>query len=183
MSATRFNTAPSSHRVTLTNEKVTGPAAAELLRQSKIVEAHEVEILDNATGAGVLVDKLLDLTTTHPGFQVKRIVAGDIDDSMLVFAAIKQQEVSRSSAWKDVNIAKIDQMAIPCDDNSFTHVFSNFGIFFCQHDSKALSEAYRVLKPGGIVGFTSWKACAGPVSSRCAKAAIARWHVPIIRLE
>jgi ubiquinone/menaquinone biosynthesis C-methylase UbiE len=117
-----------------------------------------VEVLDNATGAGVLVDRILDLTTTHPGFQVKRIVAGDIDDNMLAFATSKQQEATSSSAWRDVSITKIDQQAIPYDDNSFTHVFANFGIFFCQDESKALSEAHRVLKPGGVVGFTSWKA-------------------------
>jgi len=150
-----FSTVPAGQRVALTNEKVTGPPSAELLRLSDILSHGEVEVLDNATGAGILTDNVLGLGERTPGFTVKRVVAGDLDDNMLAFADDKAHKSPYN--WDPVQIEKIDQQALPHPDASFTHVFANFGIFFCQDDAKALSEAYRVLKPSGTVGFTSWK--------------------------
>lgn len=150
-----FSTVPADQRVALINEKVTGPPSVELLRLSDISSQGEVVVLDNATGAGILTDNLLGLGEKTPGLTVKRVVAGDLDDTMLAFADDKAHKSPYN--WDPVQIEKIDQQSIPRPDASFTHVFANFGIFFCQDDAKALSEAYRVLKPSGIAGFTSWK--------------------------
>lgn len=150
-----FSTVPAGQHVALINEKVTGPPSVELLRLSDIALQSEVEVLDNATGAGILTDNLLGLGEQTPRLTVKRVVAGDLDDTMLAFADDKAHHSPYN--WDPVQIEKIDQQAIPHPDASFTHVFANFGIFFCQDDAKALSEAYRVLKPSGTVGFTSWK--------------------------
>lgn len=158
MSTAPLNTVPSAQRIAITNEKVTGPPAAEMLLLSGIAETKNVEVLDNASGAGILVDHLLGLSAIHRSLQIKRVVAGDLDDTMLGFILDKQQNAATSSGWKEVTIKKIDQQSIPYDDSTFTHVFANFGIFFCKDDIKALSEAFRVLKSSGIAGFTSWKA-------------------------
>ena len=158
MSNASLSTVPSAQRVAITNEKVTGPPAAEMLRLSDIAEAKTVEVLDNASGAGILVDHLLRLSLTHNTLQIKQVVAGDLDETILSFISKKQEAAATSSAWKDVAIKRIDQQSIPYGDATFTHVFSNFGIFFCRDDTKALSEAYRVLRRSGTAGFTSWKA-------------------------
>ena len=150
-----FSTVAASQRVALTNEKVTGPPSQELLRLSGIANQEDVEVLDNATGAGILTDNLLGLAENSSTLSVKRVVAGDLDNSMLEFADSKAH--SSPYNWDPVSIEKIDQQAIPHRDASFTHVFANFGIFFCQDDAKSLAEAYRVLKPSGSAGFTTWK--------------------------
>lgn len=48
-----------------------------------------------------------------------------------------------------------DMDALPFADASFDWVFSNLAIQWCQHLPHALSELYRVTKPGGVVGFTT----------------------------
>ncbi|KAK5693669.1 hypothetical protein LTR97_010238 [Elasticomyces elasticus] len=158
-----LSTVPPNHRVVLTNEKVTGPAAAQLIRRSGILDVrkHDLEVLDNATGGGILVAELFRLAEEQSGsLNFKRVVAGDIDDSMLRAVQIKKDDTKSSSLWGKVEPMKIDQQAIPMPDGSFTHLFNNMGIFFCQDDEKALREAHRVLKSGGVASFTSWKSIA-----------------------
>ncbi|HHR6053783.1 TPA: malonyl-ACP O-methyltransferase BioC [Providencia alcalifaciens] len=48
-----------------------------------------------------------------------------------------------------------DMDALPFADASFDWVFSNLAIQWCQNLPHALSELYRVTKPGGVVGFTT----------------------------
>jgi ubiquinone/menaquinone biosynthesis C-methylase UbiE len=159
-----LSTVPAARRVAITNEKITGPPAAEMLRRSGIADVHGfVDVLDNATGAGILVHELLKLATQrNDKLKINRIVSGDLDDTMLGFANEAKREALDAGLeeWRDVELTKIDQQAIPLSDESLTHVFANFGIFFCPNDEKALQEAYRVLKSGGTVGITSWKAIA-----------------------
>ncbi|KAK5737425.1 hypothetical protein LTR17_006652 [Elasticomyces elasticus] len=162
-SAPILRTVPPNHRVVITNEKVTGPAAAQLIRRSGILDASKdhLEVLDNATGGGILIDELFRLAEEQSGLlNVKRVVAGDIDDSMLRAVQLKKDDTKSSSSWEKVEPMKIDQQAVPMSDGSFTHLFNNMGIFFCQDDEKALREAHRVLKSGGVASFTSWKSIA-----------------------
>ncbi|KAK3677602.1 hypothetical protein LTR78_002452 [Recurvomyces mirabilis] len=160
-----LNTAPADRRVVLTNEKVTGPVAAEMLRLSTLVDTsvhrQSLEILDNATGGGILVSELLKLVSQH-SIQPKRIIAGDLDDKMLQAAAQQKTDciAAGETGWQNVEIAKVDHQSLPYLRESFTHLFSNMGIFFCADDHKALTEAYRVLKHSGQAGFSSWKSIA-----------------------
>ena len=48
--------------------------------------------------------------------------------------------------------------ALPFADGSFDLVLSTFGMIFSTHPAKAVSEAARVLEPGGRLVFTSWAA-------------------------
>lgn len=165
-SAPILYTVPPNHCILLTNEKVTGPAAAALLRRSGISNSPNtdgLEVLDNATGGGILITELFHRLEQHPGSSptVTRVVAGDINASMLQAVRLKKHDASQtssSSLWAKVQISHLDQQALaPLADASFTHVFSNFGIFFCPDDDKALRETHRVLRPNGVAGFTSWK--------------------------
>ncbi|KAK4560995.1 hypothetical protein LTR86_004950 [Recurvomyces mirabilis] len=160
-----LNTAPADRRVVIINEKVTGPVAAEMLRLSTLVDTsihrQSLEVLDNATGGGILVSELLKLVSQH-SIQPKRIIAGDLDDKMLQAAAQQQSDsiAAGVTGWQNVEIAKVDQQSLPYPNESLTHLFSNMGIFFCADDHKALTEAHRVLRPSGQAGFSSWKSIA-----------------------
>src|SRR5260221_6261522 len=49
-----------------------------------------------------------------------------------------------------------DAQALPFSGESFNRVAINFGLLHLPDPSKALGEAYRVLKHGGRLGFTLW---------------------------
>lgn len=164
-SSTVLNTNPPTPRIVATNEKVTGPPAAELLRRSGIASSgtESLNVLDNACGGGILTAEVLKLAKQHPdSMRLHRMVAGDIDEKMLGYVRNKREitDAVQREFWLGVEVKLVDQQSIPLPEFTLTHVFSNFGIFFCQDDEKALREAYRVLKPGGTVGFTTWKTIA-----------------------
>ena len=158
-----FDTNPPAPRVVVTNEKVTGPPAAEMLRRSGIATSDKIgiSILDNACGGGILTAEALALAKQHPDtMKLGRIVAGDIDEKMLGYVRSKREDPVQQDEWRRVGVMNIDQQDIPFPEASFTHVFSNMGIFFCKDDEKALAESYRVLSSSGVAGFTSWKSIA-----------------------
>ncbi|KAK5168272.1 uncharacterized protein LTR77_006841 [Saxophila tyrrhenica] len=152
-----LSTVPAASRVVATNEKVTGPAGAEMLRRSGITSSDgssALQILDNACGGGILTSLILDEATKRPDdIKIKRILAIDNDESILAYV----RKRSRDSDWKDVEIQHMDQTSLSLSDNSFDNIFSNFGIFFHPNDAATLSETYRTLVPGGVAGLTSWK--------------------------
>lgn len=148
-----------AHAIVITNERVTGPPGVEMLRQANINQQREIEALDLACGGGIISSELLDNTSVN----IKRIVAGDLDDQMLTFVSNKRDAILKSSPdsnWSRVEVQKMNQTSLPLPDATFDYVFNNFGVFFHPDESATLSETLRVLKPNGTAGFTSWKAIA-----------------------
>lgn len=50
-----------------------------------------------------------------------------------------------------------DATALPVESGSVDLALSSFGMIFCDEPELAAAEAFRVLKPGGKLVFTSWK--------------------------
>lgn len=141
-------------RIIATNELVTGPAAAEMLRRSLRDISAPLEALDNACGGGVLTAELLKLVAERPNeLTVKSVIASDIDPNMVNYVENRKAV----SGWMNVGVMTGDQHGMSLPDNTFTHVFNNFGIFFSFRDQAVLSETLRVMKPGGVAVFTSWR--------------------------
>ncbi|KAK3056236.1 hypothetical protein LTR09_002743 [Extremus antarcticus] len=155
-----LSTVPASERVLATNEKVTGPAGAELIRRSGITNStasSPLDVLDNACGGGVITSLLQDLTSQHPDtVNISRITASDNDESMLNYT----RQRSQNFKWTNVEVKQMDQTSTSWPDEAFNYIFSNFGIFFHPNDAATLSETYRALRPDGVAGFTSWKSIA-----------------------
>ncbi|MCF6405999.1 methyltransferase domain-containing protein [Chitinophaga filiformis] len=78
-----------------------------------------------------------------------RLIASDISEDMLAVA--KEQLSDLEIDWQN-----IDAQQLPFSDNSIDLVVCCFGYMFVPDKPKALSEAYRVLKPGGMLLFTTW---------------------------
>ena len=98
--------------------------------------------LDVATGAGH--------TAMMFAPHVARIVASDLTEQMLEKTA--QLAAERGLTNLETHLA--DAEALPFDDNMFDLVTCRIAFHHFPNPHKALSEIVRVLKPGGLFGFT-----------------------------
>lgn len=104
------------------------------------VEArNDVRLLDVATGPGYVA-----AAAAQRG---ARVVGVD-------FAAAMLTEARRR--YPAIEFKQGDAEALPFSDGSFDAVVMSFGLLHLGRPEQALSEARRVLRPGGRVGFTVW---------------------------
>ncbi|MCK6630319.1 MAG: class I SAM-dependent methyltransferase [Anaerolineae bacterium] len=98
--------------------------------------------LDVATGAG------------HTAFafapHVARVIATDLTAEMLA----KTAELAAKRGLTNIETRPADAEALPFDDATFDLVTCRIAMHHFPNPRQALSEFARVLKPGGVVGFT-----------------------------
>ena len=82
-------------------------------------------------------------------FPEARLTATDINADMLTIA---RQNLPGTT----ITFRTADAQALPFDDNSFDLVICQFGLMFVPDKPTALSEAFRVLRPGGRILFNTW---------------------------
>jgi len=100
-------------------------------------------ILEIAAGTGQVTRNLIKT------FPEAKITATDINSGMLDVG--KRIVQSGNITWQVA-----DACELPFDDNSFDAIICQFGVMFFPDKQKAMSEAYRVLKPGGQIVFNTW---------------------------
>ena len=117
------------------------PYALDLV--SRLKDRKYDHILEIACGTGRV--------TAHLVKSVKHdvLTATDLNQDMIDIA--KGIVKDKSIRWQQA-----DALALPFDDNSFDLVVIQFGIMFFPDKEKGLSEAYRMLKPGGKLIFNTW---------------------------
>ena len=101
-------------------------------------------VLEIAAGTGVVTRAL---AKTLPASVA--IVATDLNAAMIEHA----QEIgtARPVEWRQA-----DAMHLPFADAEFDAVICQFGVMFFPDKTKAFSEVYRVLRPGGVFVFNVW---------------------------
>ena len=122
-------------------ETVTGLAAPELVRFAGVQKGDSV--VDVGCGTGVVA-----VTAAQVG---AKVTASDLTPELIARA----KENSIISGFEiDFQIADVEQL--PYDNDKFDIVLSQFGHMFAPRADIAISEMLRVLKPGGVIAFSTW---------------------------
>jgi SAM-dependent methyltransferase len=101
-------------------------------------------VLEIAAGTGVVTRALASALP-----EATTVIATDLNQSMLDHAATVGTK--RPVEWRQA-----DAMQLPFEAATFDAVVCQFGVMFFPDKSKALSEARRVLRPGGVLIFNVW---------------------------
>ena len=119
------------------------PYGLELASRLDPLKANSV--LEVACGTGRV--------TRHIRNQIRpgaRFVATDISTDMLEVA-------KRNLGENSIEFQMADAQALPFPENNFDYVLCQFGLMFLPDKQKGIQEAYRVLKPGGKLFFSTWE--------------------------
>jgi malonyl-CoA O-methyltransferase len=115
----------------------------ELLRRLEVLRMEPEVVVDLGAGTG---QASIALKRRYPG---GRIVAMDIAHGMLLQARKRQTLLRRF----DRVVA--DAAALPLGDASVDMLFSSLMLQWCNDPDRVLRECRRVLRPGGVLHFTT----------------------------
>jgi SAM-dependent methyltransferase len=118
------------------------PYAKEMA--TRIATLRPSSVLEVAAGTGVVTRQLAVALSTATS-----IVATDLNQPMLDHAAAIG--TARPVEWRQA-----DAMRLPFPDELFDVVVCQFGVMFFPDKAVAMSEARRVLRPGGTFVFNVW---------------------------
>ncbi|KAL3482715.1 S-adenosyl-L-methionine-dependent methyltransferase [Aspergillus germanicus] len=138
------------------NKDTTTTIARFMLSLAPRPDAHS-GILDNACGTGALTFSLLGTfqTPEKSGRRSPRVYAVDIAPAMV------EAVIHKSRAWAvpegTIQTAVMDAQNLSFADDTFTHSYMNFGIFFLPDAIRGAAEIYRTIKPGGSAFISTWQ--------------------------
>ncbi|XP_076233778.1 ubiquinone biosynthesis protein COQ3, mitochondrial [Calliopsis andreniformis] len=113
---------------------------------------HGSKLLDSAGGTGDITFRYLKYlkTTPNPENLKSSVTVCDINENMLEVGKKRAEKLDWTKQSNvDINWKQCDAESLPFDNDSFTAYTIAFGIRNVTHIDKVLSEAYRVLTPGG----------------------------------
>lgn len=110
---------------------------------SRLKDQNFKNILEIAAGTGRLT-KYMSEWVNYENF-----TATDINPDMLEIAKDRIK-------GKNINWMQADAMELPFGDSSFDLVIIQFGIMFFPDKEQGLREAWRVLRKGGKIIYTTW---------------------------
>lgn len=100
-------------------------------------------LLETAAGTGVLTRALRQRLPDAD------ITASDLNQPML-------DRAMRAGVAGPVHWQQVDAAQLPFDDASFDVVACQFGVMFFPDKVQAFAEAWRVLRPEGVLAFNVW---------------------------
>jgi ubiquinone/menaquinone biosynthesis C-methylase UbiE len=111
---------------------------------NRVAVLNPSRVLETAAGTGVVTRALANALPTHVD-----LIATDLNQPMLDRAAAVGTR--RPVKWQQT-----DATQLPFDDASFDIIVCQFGMMFFPDKARAMSEARRVLRPGGTLLFNVW---------------------------
>lgn len=118
------------------------PFASEIA--TRIHHAHVNQVLELGCGTGRVTAHLRKALP-----ESAMLIASDISQEMLTIARNKLG--SGNIKW-----SIIDAQELPFADNSMDLIVCYFGYMFVPDRKKAFAQAFRVLRPGGMLVFSTW---------------------------
>lgn len=100
---------------------------------------NDLTVLDLGSGTGFFTDLLAS--------SYQQVIGLDLSKGMLRFA--------KENRNKDITWLEADVHKIPLKDESVDFIYSNLVIQWCDPLDLAITEMLRVLKPGGLIIFTT----------------------------
>lgn len=122
-----------------------GPAATDALAQALGLEKG-MKVLDLCSALGAPARHIV----TKYGVTVKGV---DMTKTMIDKAIERTKKAGLDNM---IEYHKGNVMHLPYEDESFDIVWGQEAWCYVTDKNKLLQEAYRVLKPGGKIGFTDW---------------------------
>ncbi|WP_394836444.1 class I SAM-dependent methyltransferase [Pendulispora rubella] len=122
-------------------ETISGSVAPQLVRFAGIADG--TSVLDVGCGTGVVA-----LTAARVG---ARVTGLDLTPELLQHAKENARTMRVDIDWHEGDVE-----ALPFDDGRFEIVVSQFGHMFAPRPNVALREMLRVLRPGGVIAFSTW---------------------------
>jgi SAM-dependent methyltransferase len=80
-----------------------------------------------------------------------RVTATDFAPKLLTLGRERTAALGLDVRWEEA-----DAEALPYADGTFDATTSAFGLMFAPRPEVAIAEAFRVTRPGGVVGLTAW---------------------------
>lgn len=143
MTSTQFFTAADRYDRLMGPIFFTPTATAVAERIASMLDVAEPAILEVAAGTGQLTQALCRT------FPAATVTATDLNPPMLEYAKVRR-------GLAGVRWQHGDAHELPFGDGSFDLIVSQFGVMFFGNRGRALSEAARLLTPGGLYVQTSW---------------------------
>jgi SAM-dependent methyltransferase len=122
-------------------ELITTPSAAKLVQFAGVREG--LTLLDVGCGTGVV-----GVTAARRG---ARVTGLDLTPALL-----ERAKENAQLAEVSIEFLEGDVEHLPFGDKTFDMVLSQFGHMFAPQPTLALAEMLRVLKPGGVIAFSTW---------------------------
>jgi ubiquinone/menaquinone biosynthesis C-methylase UbiE len=143
-----MSTVTFSGNVARNYDEVQGPVYFEpyaIETAARVAILNPQNVLETACGTGRVTNHLRKVISPDAS-----LTATDISADMMAIAREKLSSVNNIS-WLEA-----DALHLPFADQSFDVVVCQFGAMFFPDKKKGFSEAWRVLKSGGIYLVTTW---------------------------
>ncbi|WP_286267577.1 malonyl-ACP O-methyltransferase BioC [Thalassotalea atypica] len=132
--AKSFDSATDSYDVSARLQRFSGKHLLPLMPNR-----NDITVLDLGCGTGFFTELLAST--------FKRVIGVDISSKMLQFTQENRDE--------SIQLVAGDAYKMPFADNSIDCIYSNLVIQWCNPLEEALEEIFRVLKPGGLLIFST----------------------------